>query len=84
MRQLFAGAFQDQDGHGQQAPEVGRLVAIQRANHPEKLLLGSGRAFTGLSNEAALRIQELFRYEVEELERLVERDLSAWKRALTI
>jgi hypothetical protein len=49
-----------------------------------KLLLGSGRAFSGLSNEAALAIQELFRHEVEELERLVERDLSAWKRALTI
>lgn len=61
------------------ARHCGRLVAAIRSSPISKLLLGGGRAFTGLSSEAALTIQELFRYEVEELEALVQRDLSAWK-----
>jgi len=57
----------------------GRLVAAIRSSPISKLLLGGGRAFTGLSSKAGLTIQELFQYEVEELEALVQRDLSAWK-----
>ena len=57
----------------------GHLVATVRSSPISKLLLGGGRAFTGLSSKAALTIQELFQYEVEELEALVQRDLSAWK-----
>jgi len=53
----------------------GRLVATVRSSPISKLLLGGGRAFAGLSSEAALTIQELFRHEVEELETLLERDL---------
>ena len=57
----------------------GRLVTTIRSSPISKLLLEGGRAFAGLSSEAALTIQELFRSEVEELELLLERDLSAWK-----
>ena len=57
----------------------GRLIAPIRSSPISKLLLGGGRAFAGLSSEVALTVQELFRHEVEELEALLERDLSAWK-----
>jgi len=44
-----------------------------------KLFLGGGPAFAELSRELSLRICELCRSEVEELETLLNRDLSAWK-----
>ncbi len=44
-----------------------------------KLFLGGGPAFADLSREVSLRVWELCRAEVEELEALLQRDLSAWK-----
>jgi len=42
-------------------------------------LLSSGQPFEQLSQEVLLRVHELFRPEVEELEAILNRDLTAWK-----
>jgi hypothetical protein len=42
-------------------------------------LLSSGNAFEKLSPETLLRVHELFRPEVEELEAMLNRDLTLWK-----
>jgi hypothetical protein len=42
-------------------------------------LLRSGKAFEKLSQETLLRVHELFRPEVEELEAMLNRDLTLWK-----
>jgi hypothetical protein len=56
-----------------------RLVVALRASRLGKLLLSGGRPFTRVSPEASRAALELFRREVEELERMLNVDLSAWK-----
>jgi hypothetical protein len=41
--------------------------------------LGGGRPFAEPSPELTARLYELFRPEVEELEKILQRDLSTWK-----
>jgi hypothetical protein len=45
-----------------------------------KLFLGGGPAFPELSFSDRLKLYERFRPEVEKLEAILNRDLSAWKR----
>jgi len=56
-----------------------RVVAAVRKSPVRKLLLGGGASFTGLSTDMAAQVCNLFRREVEELEAILDRDLSAWK-----
>jgi hypothetical protein len=62
-----------------QARSFGRLVAAARNSPLRKLFLGGGPAFADLPSELTLTLFELFRREVDELEVMVQRDLSAWK-----
>ena len=55
------------------------LVAAVRRSPVRKVFLGGGPAFAALSTEIACRVCETFRPEVEELESILNRDLSAWK-----
>ena len=57
------------------------IVAGVRNSPLLKLFLGGGPTFAELSLEALLRLYDLFRPEVEELEAILKRDLSAWKFA---
>lgn len=61
------------------AKRFGALVAALKASPLGKALLGGGRQLGELSPEAALRAYDLFREEIERLELMVGRDLSAWK-----
>jgi hypothetical protein len=65
-----------------QARHFGRLVAAARNSPLRKLFLGGGPAFADLPCELSLRLFELFRREVDELEGMLQRDLSAWRRPL--
>lgn len=56
-----------------------RLVASIRSSPLRKLFLGGGPAFSAVSPEAARRLCQLFRPQVEELETILNRDLTAWK-----
>lgn len=62
-----------------QARHFGRLVTAARNSPLRKLFLGGGPAFVDLPSELSLRLFELFRREVDELERMLQRDLSAWR-----
>jgi hypothetical protein len=55
------------------------LLVVARRKILLRLLLGSGRKFESLSADAVSRLYELFLPEVEELESILKRDLSAWK-----
>jgi hypothetical protein len=55
------------------------LVWLVKSSPLKKLFLGGGPRFTKLPQEVAVRLYEKFRPEVEELEALLNRDLSAWK-----
>ena len=57
------------------------IVARVRNSPLLKLFLGGGPAFAELSLEVLLRLYELFRPEVEELEAMLNRDFSSWKFA---
>jgi hypothetical protein len=57
------------------------IVARVRNSPLLKLFLGGGPAFAELSLEVLLKLYELFRPEVEELEAMLNRDLSSWKLA---
>ncbi|HEX6504895.1 MAG TPA: sulfotransferase [Terriglobales bacterium] len=61
------------------ARHFGHLVAAVKSSPLSKLFLGGGLAFSGLSRELSLATQELFRREIDELEEMVQRDLSSWK-----
>jgi sulfotransferase family protein len=61
------------------ARRLGRLVARLKKSPLHKLFLGGGPPFAELSSEISHRICEIFRPEVEELETILNRDLSAWK-----
>jgi hypothetical protein len=56
-------------------------VAAARNSPLRRLFLGGGAPFTELPKEIVLNLYRLFRPEVEELEALLNRDLSAWKTA---
>ncbi|MFY9559311.1 MAG: sulfotransferase [Terriglobales bacterium] len=55
------------------------LVAAVRNSSLRKLFLGGGPPFAELPLEIVLSLYERFRPEVEELETMLNRDLSAWK-----
>jgi len=61
------------------AERMDRLLVVLRRKTLLRLLLGTGPRFESLSAEARDRLYELFLPEVEELESLLKRDLSAWK-----
>jgi hypothetical protein len=61
------------------ARHLGPFVRAIKRSRVSKLFLGGGLAFTGLSREAAATVQELFRREIDDLETMLHRDLSAWK-----
>jgi hypothetical protein len=56
-----------------------RLVVALRTSRLGKLLLSGGRPFGRVSPDASRAALELFRCEVEELEKMLNVDLSAWK-----
>jgi hypothetical protein len=61
------------------ARRLDRVVAAVRNSPLRKLFLGGGLPFAAFSMETLLRLHEIFRPEVEELEGLINRDLSGWK-----
>ena len=65
-----------------QARRFGRLVAAARNSPLRKLFLGGGPSFADLPAQFPLTLFELFRREVDELECMLQRDLSAWKRLI--
>ena len=60
-----------------------RVVASVKKSPLCGLVLGGGTAFCDLPAEAATKVYELFRPEIEELEAILNRDLSAWKSVPT-
>ena len=61
------------------ARRLDRVVAAVRNSPLRKLFLGGGLPFAEFSMETSLRLYEIFRPEVEELEGMINRDLSGWK-----
>jgi hypothetical protein len=61
------------------ARRMDRLVAAVRDSPLRKLFLGGGAPFSEVPRETILRLYQLFRCEVEELETMLNRDLSFWK-----
>jgi len=61
------------------ARRLDKLVAAVRDSPLKKLFLGGGSPFAEFSRETSVRLYELFRPEVEELECMLHRDLSRWK-----
>lgn len=57
------------------------IVAAARNSPLRRLFLGGGAPFTELPKEIVLNLYRIFRPEVEELETILNRDLSAWKTA---
>jgi Sulfotransferase domain len=65
------------------ARRLGRIVAAFHRSPLRKLVLGGGRPFAKVSHDTAARLYDTFRPEVEQLERMLNRDLSAWKSRRT-
>jgi len=63
------------------ARRMDNLVARIKKSKIQKFLLGGGPPFAELSDEMSRQLYQVFRPEVEELECLLNRDLSAWKTA---
>jgi Sulfotransferase domain len=61
------------------ARRLDAVVAAVRNSPLRKLFLGGGQPFAELPSETILKLYELFRPEVEELEHMLNRDLSSWK-----
>jgi hypothetical protein len=61
------------------ARQLDKIVAAVRNSPLRKLFLGGGSPFAEVPMETLLGLYELFRPEVEELESMLNRDLSAWK-----
>jgi hypothetical protein len=61
------------------ARQLDRVVAAVRNSPLRRLFLGGGPPFSELPLEMVASLYELFRPEVEGLENLLHRDLSAWK-----
>lgn len=63
------------------ARRLDRLVAAVRNSPLRRLFLGGGPPFGEMSRETVTWLYRLFRPEVEALETMIHRDLSAWKEA---
>jgi hypothetical protein len=61
------------------ARHFGYFVGAVKRSPVSKLFLGGGLAFSGISGDVAEKVQRLFSGEIEDLERILHRDLSAWK-----
>lgn len=61
------------------ARRLDRVVTAIKQSPLIKLFLGGGPPFAQISRETTLKLSELFRPEIEELEVLLNRDFSAWK-----
>jgi hypothetical protein len=61
------------------ARRLGRLVARFKKSPLCRFVLGGGSPFADLPSETSGQMCEVFRPEVEELEAILNRDLSAWK-----
>jgi hypothetical protein len=61
------------------ARRLDRVVAAVKKSPLLKLFLGGGPAFSQLSPEFSTKLYAMFRPEVESLEEILDRDLSAWK-----
>ena len=61
------------------ARRLDKVVVAVKRSPLIKFFLGGGPAFTALPNNVSLSLYEHFLPEVEELESLLHRDLSAWK-----
>lgn len=61
------------------ARRLGRVVARFKKSPLCRLVLGGGSPFAEISSETSGQMCEAFRPEVEELETILNRDLSAWK-----
>jgi Sulfotransferase domain len=61
------------------ARRLHHLVAALKSSPLGTLVLGGGHKFTAVPTDITLRLYELFRPEVEELETMLNRDLSDWK-----
>jgi hypothetical protein len=59
---------------------LGHIVAIVNGSPIKKVFLGGGAPFSQPSPETLQMVHAVMRPEVEELEGMVNRDLSAWKR----
>lgn len=62
------------------ARHLGRVVAAFHRTPLRKLVLGGGRPFAKMSRHTAAQLYDTFRPEVEELEGMLHRDFSSWKR----
>ncbi len=65
------------------ARRLDNVVAAVRNSSLIKLFIGGGSPFKELSQDALHRLTEIFRPEVDELETILNRDLSAWKTVRT-
>ena len=61
------------------ARRLDRFVAAVRDSPLRKIFFGGGAPFGEVSRETIVRLHQLFRSEIEELESMLNRDLSAWK-----
>src|SRR5262249_8111317 len=61
------------------ARRLDSLVAAVKSSPLRNLFLGGGRPFAELPEGLTRKLYELFRPEVEELETILNRDLSTWK-----
>jgi len=61
------------------ARRLDRIVSAFKRSRLRNLVLGGGPAFPKLSREVLTQLQEKFKPEVEQLEVLLQRDLSQWK-----
>ena len=62
------------------ARHLGKIVAAFHRSPLRKLVLGGGAPFAKVSRDTAARLCDTLRPEVEELEGLLHRDFSSWKR----
>jgi len=63
------------------AQRMDKLVAAVRNSPLRRLFLGGGEPFGSPSHELSAQLRELFLPEIGELEKILKRDLSAWKFA---
>ena len=61
------------------ARRLDRVVSAFKRSRLRTLVLGGGPPFPKLSREVLTQLQQKFLPEVEQLEALLQRDLSAWK-----
>jgi Sulfotransferase domain len=61
------------------ARRMDRAVSAFKRSRLRRLVLGGGEPFPKLSPELSMHLQQAFKHEVEELEEMLRRDLSAWR-----